>query len=558
VLFELSIILLLIGVNGVFAGAEISIISVRRSRLQQLVEEGRAGARAVQALRSFPERFLATVQVGITVVGATAAAFSGASLSSRLASAFEGLGWSAESSREVALAAVIAAISYLSIIFGELVPKSLALRSGERYALLMARPLQALAWLGRPLVWLLTASSNLVLKPFGDATSFTEARLSTEELRQLVEEAAETGSLDARSSEIAARALDFGDLTAAAVMVPRNRVVAVPLASGQAALRTVVLAARFSRMPVFDGTLDNVVGYITMRDVLALAWLGRPLVWLLTASSNLVLKPFGDATSFTEARLSTEELRQLVEEAAETGSLDARSSEIAARALDFGDLTAAAVMVPRNRVVAMPLASGQAELRKVVLAARFSRMPVFDGTLDNVVGYITMRDVLALAWDREEVVLADILRPAFFVPETTGAGRVLQEMQRRRVPIAIVVDEHGGVAGLITLEDLVEELVGDLASEDERAGQALRVEPDGSALLEGSVAIRDVNRELGLDLPEGEGWTTIAGLCIELTGGIPQPGSRVEVGGRVLEIVEASARSVGRVRVTLATPSGPE
>jgi putative hemolysin len=432
VLFELSIILLLIGVNGVFAGAEISIISVRRSRLQQLVEEGRAGASAMQALRSVPERFLATVQVGITVVGATAAAFSGASLSSRLALALEGLGWHPETSREVALAIVIAAISYLSLIFGELVPKSLALRSGERYALLVARPLQALAWLG------------------------------------------------------------------------------------------------------------------------------RPLVWLLTASSNLVLKPFGDATSFTEARLSTEELQQLVEEAAQAGSLDARSSEIAARAIDFGDLTASAVMVPRNRVVAVPLASTQADLRKVVLAARFSRMPVFDGTLDNVVGYITMRDVLALAWDREEVVLADILRPAFFVPETTGAGRVLQEMQRRRVPIAIVVDEHGGVAGLITLEDLVEELVGDLASEDERAGRALRVEPDGSALLEGSVAIRDVNRELGLDLPEGEGWTTIAGLCIELTGGIPQPGARVEVGGRVLEIVEASARSVGLVRVAPLAPAGPE
>jgi putative hemolysin len=431
VLFELSVILLLIGVNGVFAGAEISIISVRRSRLQQLVEEGRAGASAMQALRSVPERFLATVQVGITVVGATAAAFSGASLSSRLALAFEGLGWSADNAREVALAIVIASISYLSLIFGELVPKSLALRSGERYALLVARPLQALAWLG------------------------------------------------------------------------------------------------------------------------------RPLVWLLTASSNLVLKPFGDATSFTEARLSTEELQQLVEEAAQAGSLDARSSEIAARALDFGDLTAAAVMVPRNRVVAVPLASTQADLRKVVLAARFSRMPVFDGTLDNVVGYITMRDVLALAWDREEVVLADILRPAFFVPETTGAGRVLHEMQRRRVPLAIVVDEHGGVAGLITLEDLVEELVGDLASEDERTGHALRFAPDGSALLEGAVAIRDVNRELGLDLPEGDGWTTIAGLCIELTGGIPQAGARVEVGGRVLEIVEASARAVGLVRVAPLAPLAP-
>ena len=422
-IFELAVILVLIGVNGVFAGAEISIIAVRKSRLQQLVEEGRSGAGAVQALRHAPERFLATVQVGITVVGATAAAFSGASLSTRLSLALQGLGWSVATSTDVALAIVIAGISYLSIIFGELVPKSLALRAGERYALLVARPLQALAWLG------------------------------------------------------------------------------------------------------------------------------RPLVWLLTASSNLVLKPFGDATSFTEARHSTEELQQLVEEAAEAGALDPRSGEIAARALDFGDLAAAAVMVPRNRVVAVPLSSNQADLRKVVLAARFSRMPVYDGTLDNVVGYITMRDVLALAWARAEVVLADILRPAFFVPETTGAGRVLHEMQRRRVPIAIVVDEHGGVAGLITLEDLVEELVGDLASEDERSEGALRLEPDGSALLKGSAAIRDVNRELGLDLPEGEGWTTIAGLCIELAGGIPLPGTRLQSGGRTLEIVEASARVVGLVRV---------
>ena len=429
-LLEVSVILLLIAVNGIFAGAEISIISVRRSRLQQLVEEGHPGARAVQALRDVPERFLATVQVGITVVGATAAAFSGASISSRLSLALQGLGWSAGTASDLALAMVIAAISYLSLIFGELVPKSLALRGGEGYALLVARPLQALAWVGRPLVWFLTASSNLVLRPFGDATSFTETRLSTEELQHLVEEAAQSGSLDARSSEIAARALDFGDLTAAAVMVPRNHVVAVP------------------------------------RD------------------------------------------------------------------------------------------ADQAGLRRIVTGARFSRMPVYEGTLDNVVGYITMRDVLALTWDREEVLLADILRPAFFVPETTGAGRVLQEMQRRRVPLAIVVDEHGGMAGLITLEDLVEELVGDLASEDEHGERALRVEPDGSALVKGSVAIRDINRELGFDLPEGDGWTTIAGLCIELAGGIPAPGIRLRTGDRILEIVEASARAVGLVRVRPA-PVGP-
>jgi putative hemolysin len=125
-------------------------------------------------------------------------------------------------------------------------------------------------------------------------------------------------------------------------------------------------------------------------------------------------------------------------------------------------------------------------------------------------------------------------------------------MQRRRVPLAIVVDEHGGVAGLITLEDLVEELVGDLASEDEKADRALRLEPDGSALVKGRTAIRDLNRELGLDLPEGEGWTTIAGLCIELAGGIPTPGTRLRSGDRMLEVVEASGRAVGLVRVTPA------
>lgn len=430
-LIELAIILVLIALNGVFAGAEISIISIRRSRLQQLVEEGRVGARAVQALRDVPERFLATVQVGITVVGATAAAFSGASIATRLAHVLEGFGWGAETAEEVALAIVIAGVSYLSLIFGELVPKSLALRAGEAYALLVARPLQALAWFGRPLVWVLTASSNVVLKPFGDATSFTEARHSTEELQQLVEEAAQAGSLDAKSSEIAARALDFGDLSAAAVMVPRNRIVAVP----------------------------------------------------------------------------------------------------------------------RN--------ANQAELRQIVLGAHFSRMPVYEGTLDNVVGYITMRDVLAVAWEREEVVLADILRPAFFVPESSSAGKVLQEMQRRRVPLAIVVDEHGGVAGLITLEDLVEELLGDLASEDERSDSPVRVEPDGSALVRGAMAIRDVNRELGIELPEGDGWTTIGGLCVALAGGIPQAGTRLQSGDQTLEVVEASARAVGLVRVRHRAPVAP-
>lgn len=192
--------------NAVFAGAEIAILNVRKTRLSQLVEERRGGARAVAALRRAPERFLATVQIGITVVGASAAAFGGTRLSGPLADALTGAG--VPYAHDFAFALVVALVSYLSLVLGELVPKSLALRFSERYALLVAPPLHGLSRMALPLVWFLTASSNLILRLFGDRTTFTESRLAPEELQQLVQEAARTGSLDQRVAEIASRAFD--------------------------------------------------------------------------------------------------------------------------------------------------------------------------------------------------------------------------------------------------------------------------------------------------------------------------------------------------------------
>ncbi len=423
-LLELAVILALIAVNGVLAGSEISIISLRRGRVRQLVSERRSGAADVLALREAPERFLATVQVGITVVGATAAAFSGASVAYRIAPPLQRLGWSQPVAEDVALALVVALVSFLSLVFGELVPKSLALRSGERYALLVGRPLRALAWLARPVVWLLTASSNAVLRPLGDVTSFTESRLSVEELRQLVDEAGRTGALDARSSEIASRALAFGGLTA-------------------------------------------------------------------------------------------------------------------------GD-----VMVPRNHVVAIPKDAAPEEVRRLLLEHGHTRMPVFQGQLDNIVGYVTARDVLALLWERELLVLDDIVRPPLFVPESAPAVRVLQELQAKRVWCAVVVDEHGGVAGLVTVEDLLEELVGELFSEYQAPEDLIRKQADGSAVVRGDVPIRDVNRALGLHLPEGETWSTLAGLCVSLAGAIPSAGAILNAGEARLEVLEANPRLVRRVKVT--------
>ncbi|MFO0695874.1 MAG: CNNM domain-containing protein, partial [Polyangiales bacterium] len=179
--FELSVILGLTLLNGFFSAAEIAVLSVRKTRLAELADEGSSGAEAVLRLRHDPERFLATVQIGITVVGATAGAFGGATLEAPLTEALVAFGFG-RWAQNLALALVVALISYLSIVLGELVPKSLALRSSETISLFSARPLLALSFLARPLVWFLTISSNLVLRPFRDSTTFVEARLSPEEL----------------------------------------------------------------------------------------------------------------------------------------------------------------------------------------------------------------------------------------------------------------------------------------------------------------------------------------------------------------------------------------
>jgi putative hemolysin len=387
----------------------------------------------VLALRQQPERFLATVQVGITVVGATAAAVGGASLAEHLAPELARIEWLAEEAETVALALVIAAVSYLSIVVGELVPKSLALRSAEHYALFVSRPL------------------------------------------------------------------------------------------------------------------------------LGLAFLARPLVWVLSSSANLLLKPFGDRTTFMEGMHSVDELRQLVEDATEAGTVHPQAAEIAARALELPELRAEDVMVPRSNVVAIARDAGADEIKGVLLKHAKSRMPVYDGSIDQVVGYVSVKDLLELAWQGQPIALEGVMRPAFFVPESKNAVELLHEMRARRVPLGIVIDEHGGMSGIVTLEDLVEELVGEIFSEHERdVGQSVRPEGDGSLLVDGSLTIRDVNRELEVELPDDGSWSTLAGLVLALAQRIPKSGEKFSLpSGVVLEVVDASPRRVRTVRVR-PVPSGDE
>jgi putative hemolysin len=274
-------------------------------------------------------------------------------------------------------------------------------------------------------------------------------------------------------------------------------------------------------------------------------------VWFLESSSNLVLRFFGDRTTFSEARLSPEEITQAIEDAGKAGSLDGRSSEIAARAIEMTGLTIADIMVPRPRVIAIERTATAEEVRRLFVEASHQRVPVYEDSLDNVIGYLAARDILAAALERAPLTIDELLRPATFYPESMRGTAVLSDMQRHHINLAIVVDERGGMAGIVTMEDLLEELVGELFSEDDRGGPApVRLRPDGSAWVLGTTPIREVNRQLDVALPEGELWATIAGYCIALAGHIPAPGERVVAeDGTILEILESTPRRIRTIRV---------
>jgi putative hemolysin len=243
-------------------------------------------------------------------------------------------------------------------------------------------------------------------------------------------------------------------------------------------------------------------------------------------------------------------------EASEAGTVHARAGEIASRAVELGARRVGDAAIPRMRMQALPRDASLDDVRRVVLETAHTRLPVYEGTLDNVVGYVVIRDLIGLAWGGGEPrTLDQILRPVILFPETKRAVEALQELQQKRTHLAIVVDETGVVVGLVTIEDLLEEIVGDIFSEHEKPAENVRREPGGTWLVQGTVPIRDLNRQLGLELPEGQGYTTIAGLVLVLLGRIPQVGATTQSpDGSMIEVIEASPRRVRAVRLKPAPP----
>ena len=273
---EILLVLALVLINGVLAMSELAVVSARPFRLRQRAEAGSSGAAAAIELAEHPNRFLSTVQIGITLVGILAGAFGGARIAQPLAPKLSDLPLIGGHGEAVALTLVVATITYLSLVIGELVPKRLALRHPERIAVAVARPMRALSMATRPIVWLLSASTEVLLRLLRIEPA-SEADVTEEEVEHLIEQATEAGVLDTAEQQLLGRVLDLGDLMAGQAMTPRHEVVGLDLGAGDEQHRALVTSARFDALPVYDGDLDRITGIATVRSLAGTLAAGQPL-----------------------------------------------------------------------------------------------------------------------------------------------------------------------------------------------------------------------------------------------------------------------------------------
>ncbi len=420
---EIAFVLLLVAANGVLSMAEIAVLSSRRARLQQRAEAGDAGAAAALALAREPAEFLSTVQVGITLVGVLAGAFGGARIAGALAASLAAVGVPARPAEGVALALVVGAITLLSIVLGELVPKRLALASPERIASALARPLARLSAMTGPAVRILSRATDAVSRLLG-VTGASEPAVTEEEIRVLVRQGREAGVLEDAEAEMVREVLDLADLTAADLMTPRPRLVL----------------------------------------------LGR-----------------GDPA--------------------------------------------------------------EVSIRKIA-ESRHTDYPVWEGTPDNVVGIVSVRDLWAQVVDGRPTDVGAAVRQPLFIPGSQRALQVLELFRTSGHHVALVVDEYGVVEGLLKLSDILGAVVGVVPEAgSELAPGAVRRE-DGSWLLDGLLPLPDARDSLGVPRLPGDdegGFHTLGGWIVARLGRLPRVTDVVHAAGYRFEVVDMDGRRVDKV-----------
>jgi putative hemolysin len=430
---ELVLILVAILANGFFAGSELALVSARPARLTQLQEEQVRGAAVALALKREPERMLATIQIAITLVGTLASAVGGATAIEALTPWLERLPVSGAPvwGEPLALGLVILAITYVSLVLGELVPKALALRDPEREACRVARPIAAL--------------------------------------------------------------------------------------------------------------------------IRAAAWPSR----ILTRSTRAVLAVIGQRDAPTAPLVSEKEIRYLVREGATQGVLEQRESELVHRVFEFTDTLVRTVMVPRPKILALDVATPPEEVLAKAVAHGRTRYPVVRGSVDDPLGVVVIKDLLRCAAEGRPPVLETLLHPTLFIPENARVSEVLRQFQRQHRNLALVVDEYGRTVGLVTVEDCLEEIVGEIREEREVGGPPLMSRlPDGAYVIDGAATIRDLREQAGLPLEESPEYQTLAGFVLHTLHAVPQPGATVTAHGYVWTVVDMDGPRIAKVKAEPVRAAG--
>jgi putative hemolysin len=454
---NIAIVLILVLANAFFVASEFALVSVRKTRIDQLVAEGNRTAAVVQRAIRDLDRYIAATQVGITIASLMLGGFGERTLEPILSFLFA---WTPEEWRGFTRAALVAGIAYfimtaLHVIIGELMPKSIALQRPERTALWIARPMSFFSVIFSPLIWLLNGIGNFLLRLLGFHAAEGHAQVhSPEELDLIFTESHKGGEINQTEFEILHRVVRFSDTNVRAVMVPRLEVQALPVTISRKELDDFLQGQPHTRLPVYQDSLDEIVGVVNSRDL---------------------------------EHLYSQELAH--------------------------------------------------ELAQVKSAKQTRSDGQPAGDLDE-------------AAQEKMLDLTPLVVEAAFVPETIRIDRLLNEFKKRRQQMAIIVDEYGGTAGIITLADLLEQVFGDMPDEDGETEPEIVQRPDGSIQLAGGVSIDEINELFGLGFPSDEA-VTMAGLVLNALGRTAAIGDEVEINGLRFRVENLDGLRISRLSMFL-------
>ncbi len=277
----------------------------------------------------------------------------------------------------------------------------------------------------------------------------------------------------------------------------------------------------------------------------------RPIIWVLNNFADFILKFMGVTPAQGESHHSSEELQYLLEQGKETGALDSTEHELIKNVFDFNERVVKNIMVPRTKISGMDIQTPKAELLELLITEGYSRMPVYQDSLDKIIGVVHAKDILPLLARGAAFELKDIIRKPYFIPETKKINDLMAELQQKRMQIAIVLDEFGGTAGMVTLEDIVEELVGDIQDEFDEEKPIVDKINDTEFIVNAVASIYDVNSHLPHDLPEDGDFDTVSGWVSEIFGKIPEVGEQREADGYNITVLKKSEQNIESVRLQL-------